>query len=183
MGATVAALAAGGSLAGCTAGSTATPPGPSQVRKPSADEVARRAAAAAESDLATLAAAIGTAFATKTSAAALVARTRSAAGAHTAHATALLQGLPAVPAASPSSSGAATGTASPTGSPSGAPTVPAKASAAAAALVLAQTGAARAHLAAMGTVSGVAARLLASVAASDLAFASTLRPLTAGAGR
>ncbi len=59
--------------------------------------------------------------------------------------------------------------------------VPASPTAALAALATAQTAAATAATARLGTVSGDLARLLASVAASDAAFAALLRTTGAAA--
>ncbi len=160
-------VATAGALAACTAGSSSTPPGPTSGPRPGADETARRAAAATERVVAQLATAIATRYAADK---AFAARCQDAATAHTAHSSALLEGLPAGP--STTSSPLATG----------APGIGSTAPTAAANLVQTQTIAATSHLGAMDQVSGGLARLLASVAASDLAFASVLRPFASKAG-
>jgi len=165
-----AALTAAVPLAGC---STGPDTGPSASPTPDPDEVARRTAAAAESQLATLAASTVTAFP------ALAPRVTPAQRAHEAHAEELLAGLPSA-SASPStgSSAASSGAAAP---PPAGPVVPASPAAALATLATAQTAAATAATARLGTVSGDLARLLASVAASDAAFAALLRTTGAAA--
>lgn len=181
-----AALAVAGGLSACTAGSTALPPGPTGSRRPSVDEVTRRAAGAAETSLAELAAAItgtysGPPAAGQRDAGTLVALTAAAQAAHVAHATALLRDLPASAAATATATPTGTTTPAPSTSPTAtAPAVPGTVRAAAAALVRAQGAATAAHLAALPAVTGPLAALLASVAASDVAFASSLRPLTGG---
>jgi hypothetical protein len=155
----LAALAAVLPLAGCSTGQDA---GPSASPTPDPDEVARRAVAAAESQLAALAAWTVTAFP------ALATRVTPAQQAHEAHANELLAGLPT---ATPS----ATTSGSPPVTSSAAPVVPASPAAALAALTTAQTAAATAATARLGTVTGDLARLLASVAASDAALAALMR--------
>lgn len=161
----VAASGAPGALAGCTAGSTTIAPGPTSGPKPGADETARRVAAATERLVAQMATAIATRYAANKS---FAARCQDAATAHAAHSTALLEGLSAGPSA--------------TSSATGPPAIGSTALTAAANLVQAQTTAATSHQGAMDQVSGDLARLLASVAASDLAFASVLRPFASKAG-
>lgn len=174
--AAAAALVLDGGLTACTSGSTAVPPAPSRARRPSVDETARRTSGATETSLAGLARAVANTFsagpeAGQRAAASLVALSSAAEAAHSAHATAVLRDLPVVPAA-PAASTATT--ASPP------PAVPGTVRAAASALVRAQDAATAEHLAALPAVSGTLAALLASVAASDVAFASTLRPLAGG---
>jgi hypothetical protein len=132
------------------------------------DETARRAAAVTEQALAVLAGQVAENYAAKTT---LAARAGAANAAHTAHAAALLEGLPATPTPTGSPTPA-----SPAVTPQVGP-VPATAAGAALALARAETAAAASHLAAMTGTSGPVATLLASVAASDLAFAASLRPL------
>jgi hypothetical protein len=179
------ALTAAGGLSACTAGSTAVPPGPSRTSRPSVETTARRRAGATETALAALAGAIATTYADKPAAnqrgaADLVALSQAAGGAHLAHATALLHGLPDATAGPTPGSAPPASTSSPSSGPSAsAPAaVPATVRAAASALVIAQEGAAAQHLSSLPEVTGTLAALLASVAASDAAFASTLRPLT-----
>lgn len=160
-----AALTAAVPLAGC---STGPDPGPSASPTPDPDEVARRTVAAAESQLAALAASTVTAFP------ALAPRVTPAQQAHQAHADELLAGLP-------TATSSATASGSPAVTSPAAPVVPASPTAALAALATAQTAAATAATARLGTVSGDLARLLASVAASDAAFAALLRATGAAA--
>lgn len=158
----VGATLTGGTLvAGCRSGSDR--PGPTSTPDP--DRVARAEAAATEDSLRRLAAAVASRHPSLSPVA------TPAAAAHAAHAAALRESLPSSPA--PSGSTPAATTASP------GPAVPATAAAAATALARAEDAAAAAHLAGLGPVSGSLARLLASVAGSDAAFASLLR----GAGR
>ena len=122
-----------------------------------ADEQARSSAAAREDQLAGRASRTAVRHPELTVAA-------KAAAAHTAHAKALRETLVPSPTSSPSSSGAA-------------PTVPVNRSDAARELAAAETSAADAHrqaLVATG-VTGDVARLLASVAGSDGAFALAVR--------
>lgn len=159
---TAVGLVAAVPLAGCTSGSGA---GSSASATPDPDEVARRTAAAAEQLLADQAAATVAAHP------ALAARVTPAQRAHQAHADELTRGLPATSRTpAPGGSGGPTVPASPS-----APVVPVAPSAALAGLATAQTAAATAITARLGAVSPDLARLLASVAASDTAFASLLR--------
>lgn len=123
-------------------------------------------AAATERLVAQTATAVATKYAANKS---FAARCQDAATAHAAHSTALLEGLSAGPSATSSTA-------------TGPPAVGSTALAAAANLVQAQTTAATSHQGAMDQVSGTLARLLGSVAASDLAFASVLRPFASKAG-
>lgn len=136
----------GAGLAGCT-GSPASAP-------PSREETARRSAAATESGLQRQATAVAKANP------GVAAAAMDAAAAHAAHAAALLDGLP-----TPSPAATATPSAG-----SAAPVV-----ATPAALARAQDAAATAHLVALRPLDGPTARLLASVGASDAAFAAVIR--------
>jgi hypothetical protein len=166
------ALASTAGLSACTSGSSSQPPGPTQEPTPGADERARRTAAAGEQSLALLAVTVSARFAAQK---ALAARCRAAGAAHTAHSEALLEGLSPVASTSASSSSAS----STSPSSSSPPPLPTSPQSAVAALTRAQSVAAVSHQDALALVSGPVARLLASVAASDLAQAATLRPLTA----
>jgi hypothetical protein len=175
-----AGVSALGALSSCTSSPSPTPPGPTAEPRPGADETARRAAAATEQSLAVLAAAVGSAYPSHP---ALLAACRDATGAHTRHAERLLAGLPASSSSSsPSPSGQAVGTpsgagAAPSGSATATPAVAGTAQGAALSLAQAETDASGQHQAALGAVSAAAARLLASVAASDAGYAARVRPL------
>ena len=159
-------LAAGAGLAGCTSTpKKPKPPGPTSEPRPGADETARRAAAAREQEAATLAGTVATSVATHRE---LAAAASAAATVHAAHAAALLEGLKAL--RSPTATPSASVTASPSTSSIAVP-----ASAAAGQLAALQTSVATAHQGALDGVSGPLARLLASVAASDLAHAARVR--------
>jgi hypothetical protein len=153
-------MAALAGVSACTAGSTAPTPGPTSEPTPGADETARRAAAASEQWLALLAGAVATNSVAQQAATAVA---RAAAAAHDAHSRALLEGLPPAPSRSPTAGS----------------TIPSILKEAAAALIRAQTAAGRSNQDSLHLVSGPTARLLASVAASDLAYAAALRPVTA----
>ena len=112
-----------------------------------ADELARRTAAAHETALADIATATAKALRTAPTGPAIA----FSATAHQAHAAVLLEGLTPAPSRAPA------------------------AALTAVALAQAQTAAAARHLAALPGVSGPLARLLASIAASDAALASTVR--------
>lgn len=164
------ATAAAGGLSACTSTPATITPGPTSEPRPGADESARRTAAATELMLAGLTRALSTRFATDK---ALAAAALTAGRAHDAHAAALLEGLST--SRSPKPSGSSSASTSPSAS-SSAPALPATASAAVTAVVQAETSAAAGHQHALSGVSGPLARLLASVQASDLAVAASMRP-------
>ena len=136
-----------GTLAGCTSGAPGPGPNPSATQTVTADELARRTAAAHETALADIATATAKALRTAPTGPAIA----FSATAHQAHAAALLEGLTPAPSRAPA------------------------AALTAVALAQAQTAAAARHLTALAGVSGPLARLLASIAASDAALASTVR--------
>jgi hypothetical protein len=149
------ALALGSGLSGCTTSSSlGSPPVP-----PTVDELARTSAAGRESQLAERASRTAVRHPDLTVAA-------TAAAAHTAHAKAFNETL--VPSAAPSGSPSGSG---------GIATVPSSQAEAARELALAETAAAEAHRKALSAtgVTGDLARLLASVAGSDGAFAEAVR--------
>lgn len=151
--------AAATALAGCT--SASVPEGPPPA--PTPDEKARAVAAQGEQALAERATATAKRHPTLTVA-------RQAALAHSAHADALSETLapgPVRPSAAPSAGG----------SGAAGPAVPTNRNDAAKALATAESTVADAHRASLTTpgVTGDLARLLASVAASDGAFADAVR--------
>jgi hypothetical protein len=150
-------------LAGCTSGSDT--PGPSTPARPSADEVARRAAAGQEEALAAQSRLLATSLSAGRP---VLAAVDLAAAAHAAHATALLAGLPGPGASRPATSGSPTATAGGTSTPTAAvPPTPSQ-------LAAAQLAAAAQYQAALGPLSGPVARLIASVAASDASLAAAV---------
>jgi hypothetical protein len=156
-------------LTGCTSGSGA--PVPTGSVAPDADETARLAAADRERALAAQATALAARPGTSR---AVAAAAGIATAAHTAHIGALLQGLPRQPTAGASRASGASGASPSTSGTPGTASSPA-AAVTAAGLVRAEIAAAAVHQAALDPVSGPLARLVASVAASDAALASTLR--------
>lgn len=139
-----------GLLGACTGGTPTPGPHPSDTPSPDVDEAARRAAASTEQALADSAGATAAALRSNAAGPLLT----LAASAHQAHAAALLEGLSPSTGVTPSASSR--------------PTTATK-------LAAAQTAASGRHRAALPEVSGSLARLLACVAASDAAFAATLR--------
>ena len=140
-------LLGAGTLTGCTSRSPGPGPNPSATQTVTADEIARRTAAAHETALADIAAATAKALRTTPAGPAIA----FAATAHQAHAVALLEGVSQAPSRAPATAVTAV------------------------ALAQAQTAAGARHLSALPGVSGPLARLLASIAASDAALASTVR--------